>query len=355
MNTPEIPDFYKKVILVNRPVGLPKESDFSLVDTPMPIPKNGEILVRAHYLSADPFQRMRLDEKSGYGKTLNIGDTVLGRIVGDVVISNNLDFKIGDFVEGMLGWQEYAISDCSNKRAEYAPGITKIDPNIGSISSWLGILGFPGITAYFSLLKTAKLSNNENVLVSAAAGAVGSIVGQIAKIMNCKVIGITSTQEKSQYIKQTLGFDEAISYKETEDITKQIKKRFPQGIDVFIDNTGGHIADSVFPCLNQNARVVLVGNISQNNITTKTKRKDFQNIFMSKRIEVNGFIVYDFENIADEARNKIGNWLNNKRIQFPQTIEFGIEHAPKAFISMLNGKNIGKQLIQLKISQEKNT
>ena len=355
MNQLKIPDNYNKVLLAKRPVGLPKESDFRLVKEPIPIPKEGEILVRAHYLSADPFQRMRLEEKSGYGKTLSIGDTILGRLVGDVVSSNNPDFIIGDFVEGMLGWQEYAISDCSKKRAEYAPGITKIDPNKGSISAWLGILGFPGITAYFSLLETGKLSNHETVLVSAAAGAVGSIVGQIAKIMNCTVIGITSTKEKSLYIKETLGFDEAISYKETKDITEDIKSKIPQGIDVFIDNTGGDIADSVLPCLKQNARVVLVGNISQNNIKTTTARADFQNIIMSRRVTINGFIVYDFEDRADEARKNLNNWLNKDKIQFPQTIELGIQNAPKAFISMLNGKNIGKQLIRLPISQEKNT
>ena len=195
-----------QVTLNKRPDGLPIENDFEIRKFQVETPKKGEILIETHYLSADPFQRMRLNSSSGYGKTINLGETIKGRIAGKVIISENPEFSIGDFVEGMLGWKTYAISDGSNSRAEYAPGITKIDLNKAPISAWLGILGFPGITAYFSLIETGKLKKGNTVVVSAAAGAVGSIVGQIAKISDCKVIGITGSERKVDYLINKLNF-----------------------------------------------------------------------------------------------------------------------------------------------------
>ncbi len=343
-----------QVILGSRPHGLPKENDFEIKEFQVERPKKGEILIETHYLSADPFQRMRLNSSSGYGKTINLGETIKGRIAGKVIISENPEFSIGDFVEGMLGWKTYAISDGSNSRAEYAPGITKIDLNKAPISAWLGILGFPGITAYFSLIETGKLKKGNTVVVSAAAGAVGSIVGQIAKISDCKVIGITGSERKVDYLINKLNFTYAINYTEG-NISKKIKKFAPDGIDIFIDNTGGPIADEVYENLRLNARVVLVGNISQNNQKNEIQRRDLQNMIMRTRATVAGFIVYDFEKRADEAREKLSNWIKEKKIRYDQTLEFGIENAPKAFISMLNGGNIGKQLIRLPVSIKENT
>ncbi len=255
-----------KVILQKRPIGMPKETDFQISKFQVKNPKEGEILIETHYLSADPFQRMRLNSYSGYGKTINLGDTIKGRIAGKVIISKNPKFKEGDFVEGMLGWRTHAISDGSEIRAQYAPGVTKIDKKIASIPAWLGILGFPGITAYFSLIEKGKLKEGNTVCVSAAAGAVGSLVGQIAKIYNCKVIGITGTDKKVEHLIKNLGFTYALNYNKG-NISKYLKSFAPDGIDVFIDNTGGPIADEVFLNLNLNSRVILVGNISQNNQT----------------------------------------------------------------------------------------
>ncbi|PPR77496.1 MAG: putative NADP-dependent oxidoreductase YfmJ [Alphaproteobacteria bacterium MarineAlpha2_Bin1] len=343
-----------QVTLAKRPNGLPRENDFEIKQFQVERPKKGEILIETHYLSADPFQRMRLNSSSGYGKTINLGETIKGRIAGKVIISENPDFNVGDFVEGMLGWKTFAISDGSHIRAEYAPGITKIDLNKAPISAWLGILGFPGITAYFSLLETGKLEKGNTVVVSAAAGAVGSIVGQIAKIRECKVIGITGSERKVDYLTNELKFTYALNYKDG-DISKKIKKIAPEGIDVFIDNTGGPIADEVYLNLKLNARVVLVGNISQNNKKNEIQRMDLQNLIMRTRATVTGFIVYDFEKRADEARSKISNWLKDGKITYDQTLEYGIENAPKALISMLKGGNIGKQLIRLPVSIEENT
>ena len=343
-----------KVTLHKRPNGMPKESDFQVSNFQVKGPKDGEILVETHYLSADPFQRMRLNAFSGYGKTINLGDTIKGRIAGKVIISKNPKFLKGDFVEGMLGWKTHAISDGSQIRAEYAPGVTQIDKKIAPIPAWLGILGFPGITAYFSLIEKGKLKKGNTVLVSAAAGAVGSIVGQIAKIYNCKVIGITGSDKKVKHLIDNLGFTYALNYNKG-NISKSIKSFAPGGVDIFIDNTGGPIADEVYLNLNLNARVVLVGNISQNNQSSEIQRKDLQNMIMRNRATVSGFIVYDFEDRANEARKKISKWIKEKKIKYDQTIEVGIDNAPRALISMLKGGNIGKQLIRLPISIKENT
>ncbi len=354
MNKKDIPQFAHHIILSKRPHGLPKESDFEMSKFQVTFPKNGEILVQTHYLSADPFQRMRLNSSSGYGKTINLGDTIKGRIVGKVIISKNSEFQVGDFVEGMLGWREYAISDGSTQRAEYAPGITKIDKNLAPISAWLGVMGFPGITAYFSLFESGELKKGNTVIISAAAGAVGSVAGQLAKSYNCKVIGVTGSDEKVKYLVEKLGFHFAINYRE-KSFKKKLKSIADPGVDVFIDNTGGPLADEIYLNLNKNARVVLVGNISQNNQLQELPRKDLQNIIMRTRSKVTGFIVYDFENRANEARKKLSNLIKSGELKYDNTIELGLDKAPKALISMLNGGNIGKQLIRLPISLEENT
>ena len=349
------PDFCRQVVLAKRPQGLPSETDFQIERVPRPIPGPGEILVRAHYLSADPFQRMRLDASSRYGKVINLGDVIKGRMVGDVVESNNSEFVVGDFVEGMLGWREYATSDGSTRRAEYAPGITKVDPEIAPISTSLGVLGFPGITAYFALLHTAEVRPGETVVITAAAGAVGSLAGQIAKLNGCKVIGVAGSDEKTKYLENQLGFDATINYRKSKDFPVDLKALVPEGTDVFFDNTGGLLADGVLTTLNQHARVVLVGNMSQNSQAQETKRVDFQNTIMVRRAIVRGFIVYDFEDRAQEARTAIANWMHEGHIQFPETTEVGIESAPKALISVLTGGNLGKQLIRLPISIQKSS
>ncbi|MSO65943.1 MAG: NADP-dependent oxidoreductase [Alphaproteobacteria bacterium] len=342
-----LPNINRQVVLAARPQGMPAERDFRVKESPIPEPGPGELLVRAHYLSADPFQRMRFEAASNYGKVLQIGDVIKGRLVGEVVRSNNPRYRVGEFVEGMLGWQEYAISDGSTARAEYAPGIVKVDPTIAPISTSLGILGFPGVTAYFALFDMAGPKPGETVVVTSAAGAVGSLAGQLAKIQGCRVVGVAGSDAKVDWITRDLGFDVGINYKTTPDLLAAIRTACPERVNVFFDNTGGTIADSVLPHLAKNARVVVVGNIAQNNRVEKEKRLDPNSYIMSARATMRGFIVYDYEHRADEARGAIARWLKLDRIKFRETISEGIETAPRAFISMLHGGNIGKQLIRL--------
>jgi len=341
------PNRNRKVVLARRPNGMPVEDDFRLVDDPVPEAGPGELLVRAHYLSADPFQRMRLDAGSGYGKTLDIGDVVKGRMVGEVVQSNHPKYETGDFVEGMLGWQTYAVSDGSIERAEYAPGITKVDPDIAPISAYLGILGFPGVTAYFALLEVCDPQPGETVVVTGAGGAVGSLAGQLAKIRGCRVIGIAGSDEKLDHVTGELGFDGGINYRSSPDLLADLRRLCPDRVNVHFDNVGGDIAHTILHHLARDARIVLVGNISQNNLPETPLRPDVTGLLMTARAMTKGFIVYDYEDRADEARKAIAGWLAEGKIRYRETIADGIDQAPAAFISMLQGGNIGKQLIRL--------
>lgn len=344
-----LPNINRRIVMAHRPVGLPKESDFAIVESPIPVPKDGEMLVRAHYLSADPLQRYRMDAVSGYGKVLGEGDVVKGRLVGEVVQSRHPDYKVGDFVEGMLGWQEYAISDGSTKRAEYAPGIARVDPGIAPISTSLGILGFPGVTAYFALLEICQPKPGETVVVSSAAGAVGSLAGQIARIKGARVVGLASTDEKVDYITRELGFDAGINYRTTPDLLAALKQACPNKIDAHFDNVGGPIADTILQHMAWHSRIALVGNMSANTMADRKSapRPEYQHLIMASRVRMEGFIVYDYEDRADEARRAIGGWLREGKIKYRETIIDGFENAPSAFISMMQGGNIGKQLIRL--------
>lgn len=344
-----LPNVNRKIVMAHRPVGLPKESDFAIVEAPVPVPKDGEMLVRAHYLSADPLQRYRMDATSGYGKTLVEGDVVKGRLVGEVVQSRHPDYRVGDFVEGMLGWQEYAISDGSTRRAEYAPGISRVDPTIAPVSTALGILGFPGVTAYFALMEICRPRPGETIVISSAAGAVGSLAGQMAKIKGARVVGLAGTDEKVDYITKELGFDVGINYRSTPDLLAALKAACPNRIDAHFDNVGGAIADTILQHMAWHSRIALVGNMSANARADRNAatRPEYQHLVMSSRVRMEGFIVYDYEDRQDEARRAIARWLRDGKITYRETILDGFENAPRAFISMMQGGNIGKQLVRL--------
>ncbi len=337
----------RQFVMAARPYGLPKESDFAIREVPLPIPAQGEMLIRAHYLFADPLQRYRMEATSSYGKVLEDGDVIIGRLVGEIVQSCHPDFQVGEFVEGMLGWQEYAISDGSTKRAEYAPGIAKVDPNIAPISTSLGILGFPGVTAYFALRDICAPKPGETVVVSSAAGAVGSLAGQIAKIMGARVVGLAGTDEKIDWITKELDFDAGINYRAAPDLLAALRDVCPNRIDAHFDNVGGEISDTILQHLAKDARIALVGNSSRSDRTDKPPRMDYQRQLMSSRTLMKGFIVDDYENHADEARCAVAAWLKTGQIQYRETIVDGFENAPRAFISLMQGGNIGKQLIRL--------
>jgi hypothetical protein len=336
----------KQVILARRPVGMPTLDDFTIVERKVPDIRGGELLIRARYLSVDPLQRVRMAPSSTYGQTMPLDEVVWGRMVGEVIDSRNADYRVGEFVEGMLGWSEYAVSDGSTAKAEYAPGLTRVDPDRAPISTALGILGMPGVTAYFSLLEIGQPKVGETVLVSAAAGMVGSLAGQIARIKGCRVVGIAGGKEKTRYIVDDLGFDAAIDYKAGIDMVEAIRAACPDGVDVYMDNVGGPIRDAALRTLNRGARVPLVGRISQMHDASPVC-PDPQVPLMHARARMEGFIVYDYEHRAEEASSMIATWLRSGELRYRETVTHDIESAPSAFISMLAGGNIGKQIVKL--------
>ena len=330
----------RQITLASRPVGYPKESDFNLVEVPIPTPEDGEVLVKTLYLSVDPYMRGRINAAKSYAANVEIDEIMIGSVIAQVVASEHPDFQVGDIVNAGIGWQEYGTVAGDNLR--------KIDPTIAPISTGAGILGMPGLTAYFGLLEIGKLQERETVFVSGAAGAVGSVVGQIAKIKGCRVVGSAGTDEKVAYIVDELGFDDAFNYKEVSDYHEELQRLLPDGIDVYFDNVGGAITDAVFTNLRIKGRVVICGQISQYNLEKPETGPRFLWHMITKRARIEGFLVSEFADQHTEALVEMSEWLRQSRLKYHETIEEGgIESAPAAFISMLKGGNIGKQLVKI--------
>lgn len=329
----------RKIVLAARPVGFPKESDFRLVASPISTPGQDEVLVRALYLSVDPYQRGRMNEGTSYAPGVGLGDVMVAGVVGKVLASRHRDFREGDIVQGNLGWQEYAISNGS--------GLRKVDPMLAPISTALGVLGTPGLTAYFGLLEVAHPKAGETVVVSGAAGAVGSLVGQIAKIKGCRAVGIAGSDRKVEYVTQELGFDGAFNYKTIRDYGAELRRLCPSGIGVYFDNVGGAITDAVFPLLNLKARVSVCGQISQYNLEKAEMGPRFLWQLIVKRAKVEGFLVGDFRDRFDEGLKQMSQWLKAGRLKHREDIVEGFDNTPKAFMGMLKGENIGKRLVKV--------
>lgn len=330
----------RQITLAARPVGFPKESDFKLVETPIPIPEDGQVLVKTIFLSVDPYMRGRMNEGRSYASNVEFNEVMVGGVIAQVVESKHMDFLVGDIVNANIGWQEYGVSTGEELR--------KIDPTLAPISTGVGILGMPGLTAYFGLLEVGQLQDGETVFVSGAAGAVGSVVGQIAKIKGCRVVGSAGTDEKVGFIINDLGFDGAFNYKNVTDYPEKLAELCPDGIDVYFDNVGGSITDAVFPNLRVNGRVVICGQISQYNLKKSETGPRFLWHCITKRARIQGFLVFDYADRYPEALVQMANWLQEGKLKYRETIaEGGIENAPAAFISMLKGGNIGKQLVRI--------
>ena len=330
----------RQITLASRPVGYPKESDFNVVEVPMPTPADGEVLVKTIYLSVDPYMRGRINAAKSYAANVEIDDVMVGSVIAQVVASKHPNFKTGDVVNAGIGWQEYGVVA--------GDGLRKIDPTIAPISTGAGILGMPGLTAYFGLLEVGKLQERETVFVSGAAGAVGSVVGQIAKIKGCRVVGSAGTDEKVAYIVDELGFDDAFNYKEVSDYNEELQRLLPDGIDVYFDNVGGEITDAVFLNLRIKGRVVICGQISQYNLEKPETGPRFLWYMITKRARIEGFLVSDFADQHTEGLVQMAEWVRQGKLKYRETIEEGgIENAPTAFISMLKGGNIGKQLVKI--------
>ena len=331
-----------KVVLAARPVGEPTPADFSLVNEDIPTIGDGEILCRTIYLSLDPYMRGRMSDAKSYSAPVEIGGVIVGGTVSEVMESNNPKFAPGDTVFSMGGWQGYSVSDGSDA--------SKIDPSVAPISTALGILGMPGMTAYTGLMNIGQPKPGETVVVAAASGAVGSAVGQIAKLNGCRVVGIAGSPEKCRYVVEELGFDACVSHYD-DDFPAQLKVACPDGIDVYFENVGGKVFTAVSKLLNTFARIPVCGLIANYNLTELPAGPDMtpllQRQILTHRLTLRGFIVWDFADQTKEFISTVGAWVKEGKIKYREDIVDGLENAPEAFIGLLNGKNFGKLIIRV--------
>ena len=335
----------REIHLKRRPVGMPTENDFQLVKVDVPDVKDGEFLVRNLWMSVDPYMRGRMREIRSYISPFEIGKPLEGGCIGQIIKSNNDRFAVGDYVLGNLGWREYWISDANEG------DIRKIDSNMAPIQWYLGILGLTGLTAYVGLLKIAQLVDNSNttVFVSAAAGAVGSVTCQIAKIKGCRVIGSAGSQEKVKWLLEQAKVDHAFNYNEVgeNNISAELSKSCPDGTDIYFDNVGGKHLEAAIDNMNTFGRIVLCGMISQYNITsTPTGPYNFF-LAVPNRLRLQGFIVRDHYDILNEFYADMSRWIEEGKIKWRETVFEGIEHAPNAFLALFKGENIGKMLVKI--------
>jgi len=276
-----------------------------------------------------------------YATPMELGQVIVGGVVGRVVESRTPAFAVGEVVEGPLGWQEYAVSDGRNLR--------KVDPSLGPLSTSLGVLGMPGMTAYFGFLEVGQPRPGDTVVVSAASGAVGQVVGQISKIMGCRTVGIAGTAEKIKYIVNDLGFDAGINYK-TENVDSALAEACPLGVDVYFDNVGGVITDAVFDYLNVGGRISICGSISQYNQEEPEPGPRKMGLLVGKQARAQGFLVGQFRDRHEDGRQRIAGWIKEGRIKYREDVVEGLENAPRAFVGLMQGENFGKLLV--KISEE---
>jgi NADPH-dependent curcumin reductase CurA len=334
-----MPNANRQITLAARPVGMPTESDFRLVENPIPQPGAGEVLVRSLYLSVDPYMRARMNGQSSYARVVKPGEVMVGGVVGQVLQSKDPRIAKDDFVEGMLGWQEYAVAPAKSLR--------KIDPSVAPITTALYVLGMPGLTAYFGLLDICRPQPGETVVVSSAAGAVGCLVGQIARIKRCRAVGIAGSDEKILFITRELGFDGGFNYKVGQDYHTRLRELCGNGIDIYFDNVGGPITDAAIRQINTRARIAVCGQISQYNDEEVQTGPRWLGQLVVKQAKVEGFLVQQFADRYEEALRQLGSWVREKRIKYREDIIEGIENAPRAFIGMLRGENIGKRLVRV--------
>lgn len=328
----------QEIHLANRPTGLPTMDTFDFLEKPMPELKDKEVLVRTLYVSVDPYMRGRMIDAKSYIPPFQLNEVIVGGVVGQVTRSTSDSFKAGDFVVGNLNWAEYTAAPEKDVR--------KIDPEEAPITTHLGILGMTGMTAYFGLLDIGKPQQGETVVVSGAAGAVGSVVGQIAKMKGAKVIGIAGSQEKMDYLKNELGFDEAVNYK-SDSFKDDLTKAASDGVDVYFDNVGGEVTDAVFTLLNKHARIALCGAISSYNKEGQDVGPRPQSTMIKTSALMKGFTVGDYAADFATASADLGKWLAEGKLTYEETIVDGFDNIPQAFLGLFEGTNLGKQLVKV--------
>lgn len=327
------------ILLNNRPTGKPQESDFKFSKEDKPEIGNGEVLLKTKFVSVDPYLRGRMSDAKSYVEPFKLNEPISSGCIAEVIRSKNESFKKGDFVSGALEWKEYQTSNGNN--------LIKVDESKASLSAYLGILGMTGLTAYFGLNEIGRPQKGETIVVSGAAGAVGSTVGQIGKILGCRVIGIAGTDEKVAMLKSKFGFDEAINYNTTKDIKKDIAAVCPNGVDVYYDNVGGDISDSVHAIINRLGRVVVCGAISTYNDTTVPTGPRVEPFLIRKSALMQGFIVGNYAKKFPEGIKQLSEWLKEDKLTYSETIVEGFDAIPKAFIDLFEGKNKGKMVVKI--------
>lgn len=327
-----------KFELAARPVGLPKRSDWNYKQESVRNLADGELLVKILYISLDPAMRGWMNDSKSYIPPVAIGETMRALALGRVLASKNANFAVGDHVYGPLGVQEFAITN--------GAAVIKVDPRLAPLPVYLGVLGMPGMTAYFALLDIGRPQPGQTVVVSGAAGAVGSVVGQIAKIKDCRAVGIAGGAKKCQYLVKELSFDAAIDYK-TEPVAKALQKHCPRGIDVYFDNVGGDILDAALTQLARGARVVICGAISQYNNTTPIKGPSNYLSLLVNRASMTGFLVSDYANRFAEAAREMAGWIASGKLKSREDIVEGLDKFPETFLKLFTGENFGKLILKL--------
>ena len=337
------PTLNHRIVLARRPKGAPVLEDFRLEESPLPELIQGQMLLQTLYLSLDPYMRGRMSDGPSYAPPVALNEVMEGGTVSRVAVSRHPDFKVGEFVVGSTGWQNYAISQ--------GQGLTRLDPAMPQPSQALGVLGMPGFTAYMGLLDIGQPKPGETVVVAAATGAVGSVVGQIARIQGCRVVGIAGGAEKCRYAVQELGFDACVDHHDP-DLASRLTEACPNGIDVYFENVGGRVFDAVLPLLNTGARVPVCGLISQYNAEALPTGPDRTPLLMrtllTKRIRMQGFIIFqDYGHRLEEFLQIMPEWLRTGRIKVREDVVEGLEKAPLAFLGLLEGRNFGKLVVRM--------
>ena len=332
----------RRIVLASRPVGKPTTENFRLERSVVPVAGDGELLLQTQYLSLDPYMRGRMNAGESYAARVEIDDVMVGGTVSRVVDSNNAAFSKGDLVTAYAGWQDYAVSD--------GVGLQKVDSRISQPSYALGVLGMPGLTAYAGLLDIGQPKAGDTVVLAASTGAVGSVVGQIAKLKGCRVVGIAGAQKKCEYAVKELGYDACVSHYD-DNMAAQLAAECPDGIDVYFENVGGSSWEAVMPLLNNHARVPICGLIAHYNQTALPPGPDrmsmLQGLMLTKSIKMQGFIVSNYQHMVPEFVGDMSTWLAEGKVKYKEHMVEGLENAPEAFLGLFSGANFGKLVVQV--------
>ena len=329
----------RQIILKSRPAGIPSPDNFETRTVDIPAVSEGQVRVTAHTMSVDPYLRGRMNDAPSYIPSFQVGEPVVGGGIARIVESKAEGFSVGSYVMGYLPWQEEIVIESA--------GLKIVDENLAPLSYYLGILGMPGLTAWFGLMDIGKPQTGETVVISGAAGAVGLVAGQLAKIHECRVVGIAGGDAKVSYLKDELKFDAAINYKTTSDLETAIASACPSGVDVYFDNVGGGISDAVLSQINKNARIIICGQISLYNATSQPTGPRIQSVLLKKSALMQGFIVSNYISRFDEGLKALTQLVGTGKLKYTSTTYHGFEKLPEAFIALFEGKNLGKLIVEL--------